>query len=290
MVGRNPEKEAKRGVGLNTAGPWATVTQNRRGAGGWGWRGPTTGTWPAAWGEGNLLSWTAGGCGPDSTTLPSPCPWGPKSSRRGEGVKQSSRVRCPWWFTFAGGWRGYSPSSSCRRLRVQSGMRRPPASSPTPLPLSPRRPRSSTAAGSWCRGGAASPPPPPPPSASQRLTLEAAIFAQAVRTSLQYACVAPAQTVTRPSQLISVLPPPAPPSRMYFSALPVVFSGLPWDSAFNRLAGRQALLPKRSWDMRRMSRKMAEARVHAPRGEPAPQPVAPLSPARGRWAGQVVHS
>ena len=33
MVGRNPENEEKRRVGLNMAGLWATVTQNRRGAG-----------------------------------------------------------------------------------------------------------------------------------------------------------------------------------------------------------------------------------------------------------------
>lgn len=36
MVGRNPENEAKRGVGLNVAELWATVTHNRRGPGGVG--------------------------------------------------------------------------------------------------------------------------------------------------------------------------------------------------------------------------------------------------------------
>ena len=34
VVGRKPENEAKRGVGLNKAGPWATVTQNRGGRAG----------------------------------------------------------------------------------------------------------------------------------------------------------------------------------------------------------------------------------------------------------------
>lgn len=55
---------------------------------------------------------------------------------RGEGEPEPQSL-VPRGLYLAGGWRGSSPSSSRRRLRVQSGPRRPPASSPSPLPLSP---------------------------------------------------------------------------------------------------------------------------------------------------------
>lgn len=143
--------------------------------------GPTGGTRSAAWGEGNLLSLAALRCGGQDTTPSLPCVGTPNPPTGGG--KAEPRSPAPGVVYLRE-----------RLERLQPELLPPPALCPewdeapsrlllAPLPLSRAGPCSSAAPGSWCRGGAASPPPPPPPpppSASQRLALEAAIFAQAV--------------------------------------------------------------------------------------------------------------
>lgn len=103
-----------------------------------------------------------------------------------------------------------------RRLEaLQPELRPPPAprperdeAPPAPSPLAFPFPAGACRRGFLRRG----PHPSAPPSASQRLALDAAIFAQAESAEHQRACVAAAPAVTRPSQLTSALPPCAPPS------------------------------------------------------------------------------
>ncbi|MEJ1285731.1 hypothetical protein NN561_016728 [Cricetulus griseus] len=103
-----------------------------------------------------------------------------------------------------------------RRLEaLQPELRPPPAprpepdeAPPAPSPLALPFPAGACHRGFLLRG----PHPSAPPSASQRLALDAAIFAQAASAQHQRACVAAAPAVTRPSQLTSALPPCAPPT------------------------------------------------------------------------------
>lgn len=145
--------------------------------------------------------------------LSSPSPRG-----RAQRVRQSP-IWCPEGFTLreAGEAPSRAPPAAGSASRVGGSELRP--SLPHHFPFAPPAPWSSAAAGSRRRGGAASPPPPPPPppSASQRLSLEAAIFARPRSDhALSHACVAPTRAVTRPGQLTSTLPPPCPaPSRTF---------------------------------------------------------------------------
>lgn len=103
-----------------------------------------------------------------------------------------------------------------RRLEaLQPELRPPPAprlereeAPPAPSPLAFPFPAGACRRGFLRRG----PHPSAPPSASQRLALDAAIFAQAASAAHLRACVAAAPAVTRPGQLTAVLPPCAPPS------------------------------------------------------------------------------
>lgn len=76
-------------------------------------------------------------------------------------------------------------------------------------------------------------------------------------TVLQYACVATAQAVTRPGQLISTLPPSVPPSRWHFSALPIPFA--PFSQKF------RVLRPARPPKVTHAQSDEASCRIRSPR-------------------------
>lgn len=161
---RQPENKAKTegGGGLAEGAPGADVRgiRGRRGS--------------AAWGRGIIAFFSRRRLRRPRHTPPLPALNAP-----GPPINEGPRVWCLEGFTLreAGEAPARAPPAAGSASRVGWDDLRPPPRHHFPFPSLGLN--GSAAAGSWCRGGAASPPPPPPPSASQRLNLEAAIFAQA---------------------------------------------------------------------------------------------------------------
>lgn len=233
---RQPENKAKTkgGVGLTEGAPGANGP-GRMSVGSGGVGGPTEAADPQLGGRviaflssrrlqrpRHIPPFPALSLSPSPAPPPVPAAWG-----KG---KREPRSLVPRVVYLAGGWRGSSPSSSRHRLRVQSGLRRPPASSPSPLPLSP-------AGALWLRGRGFLVPRRrclPAPSASSLCLSEAQSGGRHLRSGWERprstAPASPSPVITGPGQLIPTFPPSAPPLRVHFPALLV--PGVPFPRNF----------------------------------------------------------